>query len=256
MKTALKNRIDKRFGSRKAFIVYAVCLFVTVATLAVSIVSFFVFARHPVEKLAEHILLCALAMFLLNIPPFLRARFRFQTPSFLQIIIAVFIMAHCVLGEIYLFYTRIPFYDKFLHISAGMVIAILGFSVVYGFAKNESGHVKLSPFFLALFSFCFALALLTLWEVLEYGMDAMFGMNMQRWQNGLTEVEIDGATQWVTDPAKGSGLVDTMEDLIIGIIGAAVFSVLGALWVKKHPGSTKFYVTRAHADGQSLSLKD
>jgi len=255
MKAALRERIYKRFGSRRVFVVYAVCFAVTVATLAASIVSFVVFARDTPEKLAEHIFLCGLAIVLLNIPPFLRVRFRFQTPAFLQIVIAVFIMAHCVLGEIYLFYQRIPYYDKILHITAGMVIAILGFSVVYGFAKNESGHVRLSPFFIGLFSFCFALALLTLWEVFEYGMDALFGMNMQRWQaffeqsdGALTQIEVDGTPYYITQTPRGA-LLDTMEDLIIGILGAAVFSVFGALWVKKHPADTKFFVTRLEPKG-------
>jgi len=256
MKTSVRERINKRFGSRRVFIVFSICFWLTVATMLLSVIFYFAFSRHTVEKLAEHIALCVLAIILLFIPVFMRTRLKFQAPAFLQIIVTVFIIAHCVLGEIYRWYDYIPLYDKILHITAGAVIAILGFSIVYGFSKDEAGRMKLSPFFIALFSFCFALALLAIWEIFEYSMDSIFGWNMQRYMNEFTETEIDGVIYWITSNPQG-GLVDTMEDIIVGVIGAAVFSVIGGLWVKKHPDDTSFYVTKIpQATGAAEAAKD
>ena len=55
---------------------------------------------------------------------------------------------------------------------------------------------------MALFSFCFAITMGTIWEIYEFGLDQVFGLYMQR-----------------------SGIVDTMTDLMVDTVGA--FFVLG-----------------------------
>jgi len=62
---------------------------------------------------------------------------------------------------------------------------------------------------LAFFAFCFALAIGTLWEIVEFGMDQIFGMNMQK-----------------------SGLRDTMGDLIVNAVGALVGAATGFGYLK------------------------
>jgi hypothetical protein len=48
-----------------------------------------------------------------------------------------------------------------------------------------------------------------LWEIFEFLMDSLFGLNMQK-----------------------SGLIDTMWDLIVDALGALVISILGYLYLK------------------------
>jgi len=62
----------------------------------------------------------------------------------------------------------------------------------------------MNPKFIALFAFMFAVSIGVLWEIFEYGMDQVFGLNMQK-----------------------SGLQDTMWDLIVDVVGAAFISILG-----------------------------
>ncbi|NLC76313.1 MAG: hypothetical protein GX750_01650, partial [Clostridia bacterium] len=64
--------------------------------------------------------------------------------------------------------------------------------------------VQLSAVFVSFFSFCFAVAMGAVWEIYEYFMDQVFGFNMQR-----------------------GSLDDTMTDLILDTVGAALFAVLG-----------------------------
>ena len=52
------------------------------------------------------------------------------------------------------------------------------------------------------------------WELVEFGVDRLFGANMQRWQDGITQLP-DGS--YVTSPAYGSGLKDTMTDMIMNV---------------------------------------
>ena len=72
------------------------------------------------------------------------------------------------------------------------------------------------PGFIAFFAFMFALGMGALWEIFEFSMDKIFGMNMQK-------------------PMFGdySGLTDTMYDLIVDAIGALFISVLGYGYLKK-----------------------
>lgn len=238
------GKLESRFGSRRVFVVYLICLSITLITMLLSIIFAVAVNRISTEKMIEHIVLCFLAISLSNIPVIMRARFHFQIPAFLQILITFFIVGHFVLGDIYRFYDSVPMFDKTLHMTSGIVIAVLGFSIVYGFTQTDSGAVKLSPFFVALFSFCFALAMLVLWEIFEYGVDCLFNANMQRWRDGLNEIEAGGVIYLATGPAQGSGLIDTMIDLIIGTIGATAVSIAGAIALKKNPNNTKFYIIK------------
>lgn len=239
-KESFRKRLIRNYGSRKVFIVFLVCCFIIFSSMLSSIILTFTAKNHTVEKMVEHIALCTLALVLSWVPVLMRARFNFHIPAFLQITATVFIVAHFVLGEVYRFYDYIFLFDKALHMTAGAVISILGFSVVYGFSKTKSGSVRLSPFFVALFSFCFALALLVIWEIFEYAMDSFFGLNMQRWQDVFI---VDGQIQ-DAPYGQGSGIVDTMSDLIVGAVGAAAICFFGGLYVRKYPDTTKFFITK------------
>jgi uncharacterized membrane protein YjdF len=66
------------------------------------------------------------------------------------------------------------------------------------------------PRFVAIFAFVFAVAIGALWEVIEFAMDRLFGTTMQKPILG--------------DP---SGLTDTVWNLIVDALGAAVISAFG-----------------------------
>ena len=76
----------------------------------------------------------------------------------------------------------------------------------------------MSPFFIVLFSFCFALSIEYIWELIEYAVDSigykiagLNGPNMQRWQDGIIADNGDGT--YVTNAVRGSGLTDSMMDM-------------------------------------------
>ena len=61
---------------------------------------------------------------------------------------------------------------------------------------------------LCFFGLCFAISIGTVWEIFEFAMDEIFGMNMQK-----------------------SGLRDTMGDLIVNFAGALFGSAIGYLYL-------------------------
>jgi hypothetical protein len=192
----------------------------------------------------EHVALCVVAIVLMHIPVRMYTKMDFHIPPFIQIIIAFFIVAHFVLGEVYRFYDYVFLFDKLLHTTAGIVMAMCGFSIVYGYSRADDGIIRLSPFFFAMFSFCFAITLMTLWEIFEYAVDYAFGYNMQRWKDGLSVLTADGAEYTVTALRQGTGLKDTMTDVIAGTVSAAVISVICGLWFKKNQNISKYLVVR------------
>ena len=143
------------------------------------------------------------------IPPIIEKKLKIHYPSEFEITIMIFIYLSLVLGSIGKFYDRFPWWDLMLHTLSGVLIGLFGFSLVYILNRSSWKKIKLSRAFVALFAFCFAVSLGTLWEIYEYGFDNLFNWNMQR-----------------------SGLDDTMWDLIVDSLGAALVSVSGYIYLK------------------------
>ena len=158
-----------------------------------------------------------LAIMLATLSPILLGRrFRVYIPPEFQVMAVVFVFASLFLGEIRQFYHRIWWWDMALHGSSGLLLGIFGFLLVY--ALNENAHIELSmrPRFVALFAFLFAVAVGALWEIFEFSMDRLAGMQMQKPMLG--------------DP---SGLTDTMWDLILDTLGALTISLFGWWYMRR-----------------------
>lgn len=84
-------------------------------------------------------------------------------------------LLQCLLGIAALLLPRV------LHALSGAMLGALGFSVLTFLNKTEGIPVSMSPAFVALFTFCFALALDVLWEIYEFTVDALFQTNMQKY---------------------------------------------------------------------------
>lgn len=146
----------------------------------------------------------------------LRARVAVM-PLEVQLFFTLFIFATLFLGEVHDFYNRIWWWDLALHLTAGVLLGLLGFLLVYLLNEADVVDLHMRRSFIAMFAFFFAVALGTLWEIFEFAMDQSLGLTMQK--------------PMFDDP---SGLTDTMWDLILDAVGA-----LGAVttgWV---------YITRA-----------
>ena len=133
-----------------------------------------------------------------------------EIPSEIQIVAILFVFATLFLGEVRDYYQRFWWWDAALHTTSGLLLGMLGFMFVY--MLNEDRHVDLHmrPSFVALFAFLFAVAVGAVWEIFEFGMDHYFGTDMQPATAG--------------DP---SGLTDTIQDLIVDTLGAAVVGLAG-----------------------------
>ena len=138
------------------------------------------------------------------LPYILNVRFQVKIPFEFETLAVLFIILTLFTGEVLDFYMRYWWWDKALHTFSGFLLGITGFLLVYVLNEDDQVHIDLSPAFIAMFAFMFAMGIGALWEIFEYAMDQTFGLNMQK-----------------------SGLQDTMWDLIVDAIGALIISILG-----------------------------
>ena len=127
-------------------------------------------------------------------------------PSFIAAIV-LFVGGTLFLGEAFDFYERFWWWDIAMHGSSAVGFGLVGFVLIFMMFQGDTYVAP--PWAVALFAFSFAMAVGALWEVFEFAMDQLFGLNMQK-----------------------SGLLDTMGDLIVDAIGALVGAGSGWLYLR------------------------
>lgn len=133
--------------------------------------------------------------------------FGIELPGSVLAAIVIFIFATLFLGEVADFYERFWWWDVLLHFMSALSFGAMGFLLI--FMLFEGDRYAAPPWALAVLAFCVGLSIGAIWEIFEFSMDQLFGLNMQK-----------------------SGLVDTMKDLIIDTIGAAIGAFSGFLYLK------------------------
>ena len=165
-----------------------------------------------------------LTLILFMVPQFIDKKLGVTIPVGLETVILIFIFSAEILGEI---------------------------------NRSDRFSIKMSPYFVAFFAFCFSMTVGVLWEFFEFSMDWFFGLDMQKdWivpainsvklnptganipiHVDVQSVVINGET-WNLGGYLDIGIVDTMKDLMVNFVGAVVFSVIGILYLK-HRGKGK-----------------
>lgn len=194
-------------------------------SLAATIYNFIAVAVYKSDDYSWEMLFTSiLTVVLFMLPTMMAKRAKISIPAPFQIVTLLFIFASMYLGEIHDFYNRYKWWDTLLHGSSAVILGYTGFLLIYALNKDKKMHVRLSPFFMALFSFCFALAVGALWEIFEFAVDEIFGANMQKAKNlELMYGSFDTRL----------GVLDTMLDLIVDTIGALAVSIAGYFHAKK-----------------------
>lgn len=166
------------------------------------------------ERLSAFLVLVIVAMTVA--PLIFRHRWPVRVPAEFQLLAVIFMFSALFLGEIRHFYDRFWWWDIALHGNSGLLLGIVGFLLVYVLNESKPVNLSLAPRFVAAFAFLFAVAIGTFWEIFEFAMDQLFGMEMQKAMLG-----------------DATGLTDTMWDLIVDTAGATVISLVGWLYLER-----------------------
>lgn len=168
---------------------------------------------------------CILGVIAMLLPGLLQKKLRINIPSNMLILYTIFLYAAIYLGEVKSFYYNVPNWDNILHTFSGAMIGAIGFSFVTLLNKTEKVPMNLSPLFVAVFSFCFAVTLGVVWEFYEFTFDGLLGLNMQKFA-------LENGTQLIGRAA----LTDTMIDLFVDAVGALIMSIIGYISLKYNKG--------------------
>ncbi|WP_080848981.1 hypothetical protein [Cytobacillus gottheilii] len=243
-------------ANKKIVLVYVIFRAITV---------FMLINQIPMQRWGDAFLL-VLTLALFAIPQLVERMFNIEIPNLLELIIILFIFSSTILGELSDFYGYFKIWDTALHTLNGFLAAGVGFSLVYLLNKNAEG-MNLSPLFLAIVTFCFSMTVGVMWEFFEYSADRWMNLDMQKDRvvqqinsvsigaesNGVNHIENIQRTVIESEDNSGNsietvidagyldiGIIDTMKDLFVNLIGAIVFSVFGFLYAQHDQKKYKF----------------
>ena len=193
-----------------------------------------------VSKQYDRLLLAFATPFIILAPKILELLFRckIDLPVYL---FGLFYAIGPMLGHCHNLYYTVPWWDKMLHISGGVMFAFLG---LFLFEKYV-GKDKKKTVMTAVFAICFSMAIAVLWEFCEFGADTFLGMDMQD-DMVITHINsylldegvgVAGSIENIEEvivngqllPVKGYidiGLTDTMLDMLLETMGAVVVAII------------------------------
>lgn len=194
----------------------------------------------------DRLLLAFGTLLLAALPLLLERIFRCRT----NLAVYLFALAYALgpmLGHCWKLYYILPGWDKLLHISGGVMFAILGAYFFDLLMKEKTHHgTKI------IFALCFSMAIAVAWEFCEFGADIFFGTDMQNdtWVYSLTSyllgdsLGVTGSIENIQSvmvngvPLAGYldiGLIDTMLDMLLESLGAVITCALLFFDRDRHP---------------------
>lgn len=123
-----------------------------------------------------------------------------ELPPILRSSVLLFITITMMLANLFNMYAIIPYLDKIEHVLSGLILFFVGQFILIKMV-NSNGMSHLPTRIMIWFSFFFAAAMAGIWEIYEFTVDHLFGLQSQ---NG--------------------SLNDTMIDMICGTASAVVVS--------------------------------
>lgn len=165
---------------------------------------------------------CILGIVVMFLPSIVQKKFKLAIPGYMFVLYFIFLYCAIYLGEVRNFYYAVPHWDTMLHAFSGTMLGALGFTIAELLSDTPHRKVELSPFFIAFFGFCFAVAAGAIWEIYEYTIDSIMKLNMQKYafEDGTLKV-------------GRAALNDTMKDIIVDVIGALIMAVIGYIFKKR-----------------------
>lgn len=255
--------ILKRFFTSSTTTANKTVVFVYIIFRAIAIVMLI---SQLIMQRWEHAFILVLTLALFAIPVLVERVFKIEFPNLLELIIISFVFSSTILGELSDFYGYFKFWDTALHTLNGFLAAGVGFSLVYLLNQNAEGMI-LSPLFLAIVTFCFSMTVGVMWEFFEYSADRWMNLDMQKDRivqqinsvsigveiNSVYHIEdiqrtvIEGKDGLgnmiktvIDDGYLDIGIIDTMKDLFVNLLGAIVFSVFGYLYAQNDQKKYRF----------------
>ncbi|MEK6800849.1 MAG: ATP-binding protein [Nanoarchaeota archaeon] len=138
------------------------------------LITAFVSAYLNQRKLV--LIISCLAFILTFIPSIIKSLFNLEVPASFEVIIILFLYGLLFFGEVRGFYAEFWWWNLLLKFVAGTALGFIGLSVLYSLYKDKK--ISGTPIIVAVFSFCFAIATGTIFEIFEFLLDKIFLFNI------------------------------------------------------------------------------
>jgi hypothetical protein len=216
--------------AQKKNVVFAFVLLLLMISVIYAVYMFFNapsgIAQNEYERVKSDyvlmILQCVVGSIIIFLPSRVEHLFHIDIPDLMEIIYFIFLFCAIYLGEVQNFYFKISYWDVILHCFSAAMLGAVGFMIVNILNSSEKINIQLSPFFVALFAFSFAITCGTVWEVYEFAADGLLGTNMQKFITGSGIVLVGR-----------EALVDSMQDIIVDGLGALAVTMIGYFDLRK-----------------------
>lgn len=210
---------------------------------------YFIIACAQGRVVLTQVLMCGVSIVFISVADIAQRLFKFKMATALY----VFWLCYAIcpmLGHSYGLYYHIRWWDKLLHLTAGVIFAMFGAYLPKLFMKKEDCSI----FFCALVGIFFSVTVSVAWEFVEYFLDSVFNTDMQKdvWIGELNSYLINDLlggklgeilhTENVVTVINGQqvngyvdvGKVDTIHDMLIEVIGAVVYATIYVIDKGKH----------------------
>ena len=198
---------------RKKIIIELIPFFAVTAASAVCLAIYLTVLNG---SKAQCILQACIAPLIPLVVPIANRLFKFRIPFAFNVAVAVFTVAAIDFASVLDFYHLIPYYDKFLHTTFGV---LGGFGMFIVLLHGRGREMKPWCFFLVIF-LC-VLGLAALWEIFEYVCGVIFtSSDPQNWKPVMDEVGDMTVREFFKNYRP---LTDTIWDIIVAAFGVLIF---------------------------------
>ncbi|MEG2395542.1 MAG: hypothetical protein RSB11_00770 [Oscillospiraceae bacterium] len=171
---------------------------------------------------------------------FSEKRFFRYIPSYVQDVLAVFILLTSFGGAFLNLYYKLWWWDTVLHIVGGAFCVLGGYELVCAVQKRDRVYAHLTIVLAA--AFCFSFFAGTGWELFEFTYDQLGGGDAQHWSyaNAIATSYhpiFDPVNKIGLDPSARFPIIDTMADIVCNTLGAVGGYIILRFFPYHHRGN-------------------
>ncbi len=174
------------------------------------------------------VLSAVLTVVLFLLFPLLGKIFKISLPQPFKVIWLLFIGASMYLGELHNFFYRFAWWDELIHTGSAMLLTYAGLLLLHILSRDSKIHMRLGPALTALAMVWFTLSFGVVWELFEFGVDKLLGLNLLK---GRASTDMSGIYNWQR------ALENTMADLAMDLAGALLVAVAAFFHFRAGGGS-------------------
>lgn len=202
-----KNTISK--------VIFTMTVSITIITFILIVIMYFM-GEYSLELLFEDTFFISIALIFLLLLPSLEKYFKIDLPIHIKIQLYLFIFGLLIVGNVYNVIVDTLWFDKILHFISGSFLASIGILFANKWIPQSSTRIK------GYVAFIYSASITLLWEIIEFVVDIFISIIYPSYEYRMQFFHIEKVVWIFPQPF---GLLDTMLDVVLGVLGAYLFVI-------------------------------